>query len=75
MMRSLGVMKDKDCKKQGKTQRSKYEVRGTRYEVRGTKYLWLGHKKSLSLLKGFFNKYGSYLLSRIVVQYHRPWGT
>ena len=32
MMRSLGVMKDKDCKKQGKTQRSKYEVRGTRYE-------------------------------------------
>ena len=30
-----------------------------------------GHKKTPSLQKGF-NEYGSYLLSRIVVQYHRP---
>jgi len=29
-------------------------------------------KKPLSFLKGFLNKYGSYLLSRIVVQYHCP---
>ena len=29
-------------------------------------------KASQKNLKGFFNKYGSYLLSRIVVQYHRP---
>jgi hypothetical protein len=29
------------------------------------------NKKTPSLQKGF-NKYGSYLLSRIVVQYHRP---
>jgi hypothetical protein len=24
-------------------------------------------------VEAFCNKYGSYLLSRIVVQYHRPW--
>ena len=29
-------------------------------------------QNSLSFLKGYFNKYGSYLLSRILVQYHRP---
>ena len=29
-------------------------------------------KKPLAFAKGF-NKYGSYLLSRISLQYHRPW--
>jgi hypothetical protein len=34
-----------------------------------------GHKKTVLFFKnGSLNKYGSYLLSRIVVQYHRPWG-
>ena len=34
---------------------------------------WTKMKKALTVkLKGFFNKYGSYLLSRILVQYHRP---
>jgi hypothetical protein len=29
-------------------------------------------KKPLDKSKGFLKEYGSYLLSRIVVQYHRP---
>jgi hypothetical protein len=33
---------------------------------------FLKTKKPFFLQNGFLNKYGSYLLSRIVVQYHRP---
>jgi hypothetical protein len=44
-------------------------LRSTKHE--GTQ-LPSGHKKTLSQVKGFSNKYGSYLLSRILVQYHRP---
>ena len=43
--------------------------------IRGRVQVGLGgryKKKPLDKSKGFFNKYGSYLLSRIVVQYHRP---
>jgi hypothetical protein len=34
--------------------------------------LWTRQKKAPSNKRQGFNKYGSYLLSRIVVQYHRP---
>jgi hypothetical protein len=33
---------------------------------------WMGHKKRLRLWTKPLKEYGSYLLSRIVVQYHRP---
>ena len=34
--------------------------------------LWVGAKKSPPINRRALNKYGSYLLSRIVVQYHGP---